>query len=1099
MNTRAKEFLDACRSSSTAAYERCKEVLASLDDPETRAGTRQLLADLNTTLGSLMGAEESLATFHLSLTSLTIGQQGRSGDILTLLQLPSVFAPEEWSRTFFEGLARFPAGELEDRTLAELGCGNGWISIALGRRRSAPEKIYGLDFNPRAITCARINLYLNALTPDGLLIRDGDGKSLLDRVEFHESDLLAWVRRESVEVDRVIGCIPQVLNPDLKAMEEISDAASDEFLVSLSNYTSRQGYLEDQFGLGLVARALEEAIEVMRPGGRVIFNLGGRPGRAILRRLFRRRGFAVRDLWTTKIHQAADTDIEPLAEIERHSPHRFEFFLGMHSDEPVSARTAQAYARAGGEIYHSLTVLDGRLRFPEPMRHVFQALRGDDWRQARGALDLDFAEDAVAEEKTAFLSRLADLLHERRSFPYEETAGIVFRAAPVKSVEKDALTDALPPIPGFRRNLAEFLRRYFAIPLDEKSLVALPNRASALRNLFSLYRPSLALVHPSLLRGTGIESDRGTEVLECPTRADLACKLIDALRPQLVATTLDELEVRTPDSFLRLAETTRRTGARLFVDISPFFELESTPKGNGVLQALAEAPLPMHVAILCGLVKNRVYEDLEVCFLLAENQDLLEAVTNAAEVTYSRVPLLTQEYYDLILAELLSFRLDAHGVAGQTKARSPRCEPEDGTAPWAPLATACKTAFEHPAITGEDLSRKERTDVEKIRFDYGENALASPSLVQTCLFEAFARREISAAEADPSPEIALFLRRRFGLGTVAGPRQTPRFTFGLGVAPLFAALAEACSKEQGTFFLPSGSYGEFAAAVDFFGAKRECVPTQSGNGFKMTPEDLDQALKQSGRSWLFLNAPVVNPTGGLYSADEISALLAVAARHRTRVVLDAIFSGLEFEETVPWELEAVLSNHSLDLVVLGGISKELAAGGLRFGFAWCRGEELGRALSRGVAARPHRTLLLAARNIFAGLNHPSPRTREELAEQRKILKRRAEELASVLTECGWEPLPSQGGLFLVARPADYLVGRRLRLETQEGEKIYDPLHGKNISDAMFWAVGLLINNSEWTGLEETEHCRFVFAVTEDEFQKGLQKVRAFRGMVLTTR
>lgn len=39
-----------------------------------------------------------------------------------------------WSRTFFEGLARLPAGELEGRSLAELGCGNGWISIALARR-----------------------------------------------------------------------------------------------------------------------------------------------------------------------------------------------------------------------------------------------------------------------------------------------------------------------------------------------------------------------------------------------------------------------------------------------------------------------------------------------------------------------------------------------------------------------------------------------------------------------------------------------------------------------------------------------------------------------------------------------------------------------------------------------------------------------------------------------------------------------------------------------------------------------------------------------------------------------------------------------------
>jgi len=1065
--TRAEAFLDACRPSSAVTYERCKEILADLDDPATRAVTRQFLAEVEPVLGR-MTAEESLATFHLSLAPLTVGRHGRSGDTLMLLQLPSVFAPEEWSRTFFEGLARFPSGELAERTLAELGCGNGWISIALGLRDAPPDRIYGLDLNPRAITCARINLYLNALSPNGMLIRGADGKSLLDRVEFHESDLLAWVRRENREVDRVIGCIPQVLNPDLKAMEEISDTASDELLVSLSNYTGRQGYLEDQFGLGLVARALEEAIEVMRPGGRVVFNLGGRPGRAILRRLFLRRGFAVQELWTTKIRQAADTDIEPLSEIERSSPHRFEFFLGVHADEPVSARTAQAYARAGGEIYHALTVLDGRLRFPEPMRHVFQALQGDDWRQARGALDLDYVEEGVAEEKTAFLARLADLLRKLPSFPYEETAGLC----------------------RLRGNLAEFLRRYFAIPLGQENLVALPNRASALRNLFTLYAPALALVHPSLLRGAGLASGRGTEVLECPARADLTCKLIEALRPQLVATTLDELDARSPDSFLRLVETTRRTGTRLFVDISPFFELESTPKDNGVLQALAEAPLPIHVAILCGLVKNRVYEDLKVCFLLAENSDLLEAVTNAAEVTYSRVPLLTQEYYDTILAELLSFRLDEEAASRPAVRSLLKKEPRKGAAARAPLAAACRKAFKHPAITGEGLARIKRTDIEEvIRFDYGENALAAPSLVRTRLFEAFSRRDISAAEADPSPEVALFLRRRFGLGTA---RPESRITYGLGVAPLFAALAEACAKEQGAFFFPSGSYGEFAAAVEYFSGEKPLFVPARVHGFKMKPEDLDRKLTGVSRPWLFLNAPVANPTGSLYSSDEVSALLAVAARHRARVILDVIFSGLEFEETVPWDLEEVLSNHPLDLVVLGGISKELAAGGLRFGFAWCRGEELDRALARGVTARPHRTLLLAARNIFAGLNNPTARTREELAEQRQVLKRRAEELASVLTACGWEPLLPQGGLFLVARPAAYL-GRSLRLETQEGEKIYNLLDSENISDAMFWAVGLLINNSIWTGIPE--HCRFVYAVTEEQFQEGLKMIRLFRERV----
>lgn len=66
-----------------------------------------------------------------------------------------------------------------------------------------------------------------------------------------------------------------------------------------------QGFLEDQFGLGLIARAVEEGIDVIKPMGIMIFNMGGRPGQAVCKRLFERRGFHVNKLWQTKILQAS--------------------------------------------------------------------------------------------------------------------------------------------------------------------------------------------------------------------------------------------------------------------------------------------------------------------------------------------------------------------------------------------------------------------------------------------------------------------------------------------------------------------------------------------------------------------------------------------------------------------------------------------------------------------------------------------------------------------------------------------------------------------------------------------------------------------------
>lgn len=57
---------------------------------------------------------------------------------------------------------------------------------------------------------AWINLYLNALSDDGSPVLDHEGKSLLDRVEFHVSDLLAYCREQKLTMDLIVGCIPQV-------------------------------------------------------------------------------------------------------------------------------------------------------------------------------------------------------------------------------------------------------------------------------------------------------------------------------------------------------------------------------------------------------------------------------------------------------------------------------------------------------------------------------------------------------------------------------------------------------------------------------------------------------------------------------------------------------------------------------------------------------------------------------------------------------------------------------------------------------------------------------------------------------------------------
>ncbi len=1036
-----------------------ESLLERLEATQSRAAA---LIELQSIHRWYADASDRAAAPHFSFSRLEI-PSGNGEIALDLLQLPSVFAPEEWSFTFYEGLIRIPVTEFERMVVAESGCGNGWVSMALAQR-TRPAKVYGLDINPRAILCARLNLFLNAYDDQGELRLDGEGKSLLDRCEFHVSDLLGHCIDHDIRLDRVVGCIPQVLSPDIQeSLQALGDQASDEALLSLSNYCGRQGYVEDQFGLGLMARVLEESIEILRPQGRVVFNMGGRPGEAVLRRLFERRGFAVQKVWQTRVQQAGDTEIEALVEIENGSSHRFEFFSDLHSETPIDARCALAYARAGGDIFHAITVFGAQLRHPIDLRRIFSTLRKEPFRRVAGALDLSYEDAAKSEEKCSFLASLGETLEEDICFPYEDTAG----------------SDEL------RRQLSDYFAHYFRAELAPTCFTTFPSRGYALLNLSTIYEPKRILCDQALLNGLPEDfvqrlATMGIELLEIPRGSDLVCALMEKLEPDMVITALASREVSSANAFRRLLESSERLNSRLIVDISESFELSSSPALDGVLKSLATGPLPSHVGITCALNRGQVYPALELSFLITENAALAQALIYAAELTYSRTPRLTQAYYERILADLSSFRLARLQAPGHRRLPQGELVSKD-------LPPACRRAFDHPALDSHRLTLGEAT----IRLDYGENALPSPARLRERILEAFARRHLSDEEADARPEVARFLERRLGL-VLASPDEV---VLGSGVAPLFAAMMRAARTEGARLLLPRGSYGYFAAVADFMGLPVDFVDTDVQHAFKLQTASLRKAVDgEAGdaKRWLYLNAPVVNPSGAVYGSGELSDLLKMAASLRITVVLDTIFSGLEFEPpALPVDLASTLkANPDLALIVLGGVSKEFAAGGLRFGYSWASSAVHCQALRAEAAyAPPHNTLTFAMHQFLGDVNRGdvNESALKATEKQREILASRAKRLVEKLRDRGWSPLPPEGGLFVMAHPSQLLGQTRSGLGPGGDETWV--LNEDNIATALFYRTGLLVNGGRWTGLPG--HCRFVLSVDEEEFERALTALDRF--------
>lgn len=271
---------------------------------------------------------------------------------------PWAFTPDQWARAFLCGIKKL---ELNGAVVAEVGVGTGVNQLYLTRVKQ-PRISYGSDLDGRLPKLAAQNVLYAA------------GQEANERfTPIHRNrTLLTWITRRRLDV--VLACIPQMpkdpndstavknLNVAAQAVEggQSIDVATDE----IAHYYDPELYpsVLNTVGLGLNDHLLQQARLVLRAKGKVILNLGGRPGRAMLEQLFTKNGFTPTLLHSELIPQHAGTDLEPLAELEEQTNHRFEFFADSEGQNPITARQAEDLRRNGNTVYHNIYVFSGEMQ-----------------------------------------------------------------------------------------------------------------------------------------------------------------------------------------------------------------------------------------------------------------------------------------------------------------------------------------------------------------------------------------------------------------------------------------------------------------------------------------------------------------------------------------------------------------------------------------------------------------------------------------------------------------------------------------------------------------------------------------------------------------
>ena len=130
--------------------------------------------------------------------------------------------------------------------------------------------------------------------------------------------------------------------------------------------------------------------------------------------------------------------------------------------------------------------------------------------------------------------------------------------------------------------------------------------------------------------------------------------------------------------------------------------------------------------------------------------------------------------------------------------------------------------------------------------------------------------------------------------------------------------------------IPAPYWVSYAELVKLTGAKPVIVPTEEKNDFKLTPAQLRAAI--TPKTKILLLCSPSNPTGSMYSPDDLGALADVVLEKNLVVMSDEIYERLIYGDNKFASFAAVRPGLAERTITINGVSKAYAMTGWRIGW-----------------------------------------------------------------------------------------------------------------------------------------------------------------------
>jgi aspartate aminotransferase len=216
----------------------------------------------------------------------------------------------------------------------------------------------------------------------------------------------------------------------------------------------------------------------------------------------------------------------------------------------------------------------------------------------------------------------------------------------------------------------------------------------------------------------------------------------------------------------------------------------------------------------------------------------------------------------------------------------------------------------------------------------------------------------------------------------------------------------ATCQEGDEVLIPSPYWLSYPEMVKLAGATPVILPTSDRTEFKVTPDQLRAAITPCTRLFI-LNSPS-NPTGCVYTPDEIRALGDVCVERGVLIMSDEIYEHLLYDGAVHKSVASFSPAHQAHTIIVHGFAKAWSMTGWRLGFL-AAPEPIAKAIDAIQSHSTSNPTSFAQKGAVAALTGPQDHLPRWLAE---YAKRRSYACQKLNTIPGISCVSSKGAFYL---------------------------------------------------------------------------------------